>query len=241
MQESFIWIIGSVLCAFVMWAAQVSPKQAVSNVAEWAITLGVKNPPDWLKSPDADFVVKHFAKLILCAFIAIGFWQMANITNAKFGPKLLFGLGCAFIFSAICWSYYLGTNTPSAKKDAQAIRVTLLPGPGQLQLHNQGAGDILLWGTKTEGYPPDFTKDVQIIYPNNYYYIMTDALERIVITDVGQNGEKLYGMEYFFKDISGRKQTGIFKVLAVAKEGKVSFHTQQLGIIDGWTVEPSAK
>jgi hypothetical protein len=105
MQESWWWIAGSGVAAFIMWAAQVSPKQAVSNAAEWVISLGFRNPPDWLKSPDADSVVRHTSALLFSIFTLYGISQFFEVQNMRPEPKILYMLGCAFICGSVLWSW----------------------------------------------------------------------------------------------------------------------------------------
>jgi hypothetical protein len=84
------WTFGAFLLAFLMWATQVNPKQAVSNLSEWVATFGLRNQPAWLKSPDADRIVRNLAgaAMVFMALAAtflflgagnLGFWQQAAV------------------------------------------------------------------------------------------------------------------------------------------------------------------
>ena len=84
------WII-SVVAGLLMWATQVSPKQAISNVADWAISLGVKHPPGWLKSPNTDYVVRHVAASLLAGSLLYVVSQIFEVANMRFGRNFFFG------------------------------------------------------------------------------------------------------------------------------------------------------
>jgi hypothetical protein len=94
----------SALGGLIMWGTQVGPRQAVSHAAEWAKTFGVKKPPRWLQSEDADRTIRHIGLgiVVICGEILL-----ANYTGAvamSMGPKLLFAAGCAAMVGAVIWS-----------------------------------------------------------------------------------------------------------------------------------------
>jgi hypothetical protein len=88
-----------VLTTFVgalMYASQVGPHQAVSNLSQWAVKLGIENPPEWLKAKSADRVVRRQATTILAVFLLIGGFlggmafedHLWSTTPSKDGPML---------------------------------------------------------------------------------------------------------------------------------------------------------
>lgn len=98
------WIF-SALSALVMWGTQVNPTQAVSNAAAWAISLGIKDPPAWLKAPDTDRIVRHIAAILVVAGIVYGLAQIFDVGNMNTGPKILFGLCALGMAVSIGWSF----------------------------------------------------------------------------------------------------------------------------------------
>jgi hypothetical protein len=58
---------------FMMWAARVEPKEVVSRWAQWAKAFGLRNPPEWLKSDNADRIIQRVGLiLILAAVVSYG-------------------------------------------------------------------------------------------------------------------------------------------------------------------------
>jgi hypothetical protein len=90
----WLWATLSILGAGLMYATQVGPKQAVSHAAEWAFTFGVKNPPDWLKSQDADRVLRHVGWLLLVVCLLAWSAQYFDVGSMPLKTKSLFWL-CA--------------------------------------------------------------------------------------------------------------------------------------------------
>ena len=122
----YTWWALTFLAATLMWAAQVPPKQVLSNVAEWAVAFGVRNPPDWLKSPNADRFVRHGATLTLVALGTLGFFLFFDAGSMRLGPKLLMVLGALAVATAIVWNYIQpGTQTPGAVIPAPSPSPTL--------------------------------------------------------------------------------------------------------------------
>jgi hypothetical protein len=148
---------------------------------------------------------------------------------------LFFGMGIGIWGLSIIAS----GDSPPRKEASTSLAVLLLPAPGQLQLQNNEKTDIKLWGTKMKGFPADIGEP-RIVPAGNYYYILTDALEKIAVRDIGQNGEKLYPTEYYLADVNDVHFIAKFMILAKIKDGSVSFHTQQMGVLKGnWPTEDS--
>ena len=61
-------ILGPISGTLLLWAAQVGPEDAVSNLAKWARLAGVDTPPLWLQSQSADI----WATVGGCIAIAAG-------------------------------------------------------------------------------------------------------------------------------------------------------------------------
>jgi hypothetical protein len=55
-----------------MYASQVGPHQAASNLSLWAIKFGIENPPEWLRAKSTDRLVRRRATMALAALLLIG-------------------------------------------------------------------------------------------------------------------------------------------------------------------------
>lgn len=75
------WFIITFVVGAVMWAAQIGPKAAASNLSDWVIWLGL-NPPNWLRSPNADLIVRKLGPLVLAVLIVAGAWIFFSIEAA---------------------------------------------------------------------------------------------------------------------------------------------------------------
>ena len=69
---SGVWFIVTAAVAAVMYASQVGPDQAVSNLSLWAKKFGVENPPEWLKEKSADRRIRRSAAIGLASLLTIG-------------------------------------------------------------------------------------------------------------------------------------------------------------------------
>jgi hypothetical protein len=69
---SGIWFAFTLCVGATMWATQVGPKEAVSNLSEWAVKFGIENPPEWLKAKSVDRVVRRRAAIILGILLLVG-------------------------------------------------------------------------------------------------------------------------------------------------------------------------
>jgi hypothetical protein len=100
------WIIIGFAGAALMWATQVGPKQAISHAADWAVVFGCKNPPYWLRSENADRVLRHTGALILLVSVLYLSSQWIGIGNMRLGSKILFGIGAGALVGAIFWNLF---------------------------------------------------------------------------------------------------------------------------------------
>jgi hypothetical protein len=63
--EAIIWLVLTSAVTFTMWAAQVAPRQAASNLSAWAALCGIHDPPQWLRNRATDRRVKITAYVAL--------------------------------------------------------------------------------------------------------------------------------------------------------------------------------
>src|SRR5438552_10696451 len=97
----FGWAGFGILGAILMWAAQVGPQQAVSHISEWASAFGVRNPPKWLASTNADRVVRHVAGFLLLLWVVSGLFLFFDVERMHMGTKILFWLGVLLMGAAL--------------------------------------------------------------------------------------------------------------------------------------------
>jgi hypothetical protein len=99
--SNYLLAIGSILGALAMWATQVTPQQAVSHASEWTRTFGLREQPHWLKSENADRVIRHVGALLLAGCLLFLLFGLLELGKADVGLKLLFGIGCAGVIGTI--------------------------------------------------------------------------------------------------------------------------------------------
>ncbi|MBS0250654.1 MAG: hypothetical protein JSR78_06255 [Proteobacteria bacterium] len=110
--------------------------------------------------------------------------------------------------------------------------VVLLPGPGQLQLHNREPVPLRIWGTRLAGGKAVVEAASRIIPKDGFYYFPTADLER-EIKKVGINGETLTPFETYLEGAGSQQFIAKFLLRIAVSDGRVSFHTQQLGVERG--------
>lgn len=112
-----------------MWATQVGPRQAVSHAAEWACAFGLRNPPGWLQSENADRVIRHAALLVIVICVLLALLQYSGIGKAPLGPRLLFALGFIFLAVSIVWSLLAVPVAPPAAEAPTSVPTPALVQP----------------------------------------------------------------------------------------------------------------
>jgi hypothetical protein len=71
----------SALGVILIFAARTGPEEASSNLAKWAIWLGI-TPPRWLATPSADHWATRLAFVLLIgAAISLSAWVSGNAQN----------------------------------------------------------------------------------------------------------------------------------------------------------------
>lgn len=74
-----IAIVAPIFGTLLLWAAQVGPEDAVSNLAKWAKLAGIESPPGWLSSQSAD----TWATIGGCGAIAVGLLAILAWVRAR--------------------------------------------------------------------------------------------------------------------------------------------------------------
>jgi hypothetical protein len=108
-----------------------------------------------------------------------------------------------------------------------APSVTLVPSTGQLNLYNGSGSDLQLWGDRLQGFPSDIEKQGQIIPANGVYYFRTDRLRSLMLSTVGNQGEKLIRFDVYLSDTKGRNYIATFMLLIKMISGGMTIQTQQ--------------
>jgi hypothetical protein len=65
------FLLTTVLAAF-MWASQVGPDDAATNLTLWAKKVGIENPPEWLREKAANRAVRNFVAAGLAFLLLSG-------------------------------------------------------------------------------------------------------------------------------------------------------------------------
>jgi hypothetical protein len=112
-----LWFLVTAIVTTLMFCAQVGPDQAVSNLGNWAVRCGLRNPPDWLKSPWIDRVVKVDGGIVLIV-LAIAGWLFLGF------PKLII-FSAAFVALAFWaqWTFFVEHK----KRDLAQAKVSRSP------------------------------------------------------------------------------------------------------------------
>lgn len=232
----FDWTaIFPILGALLMWATQVGPKQVISHAAEWACTFGVRNPPNWLKSENADHVIRHVGLLLLLGWLLSAALSNIDIATMKLLPKILIAVGCLLAATGFAWNFLAGLSPiqePIAKP--RAPKVMLLPAGDNLNFQNNDDQDLFLWGTKVADQHSDLVSTPRIVPPNHHYYFHTKVLAQFAAQRMGTTAERmLIPVDFYFTDAHKNKFTGKFAVLATLESGKLTYHSQYLGTESG--------
>jgi hypothetical protein len=66
-----LWFALTFVAGVVMWGTRVGPSEAASNISAWAITCGIKDPPQWLRARKTDRRVRAGAVIALAGLL---FW-----------------------------------------------------------------------------------------------------------------------------------------------------------------------
>jgi hypothetical protein len=69
----WLWSGVCLLAVVLVYLSQTSPSEAKAKLAEWAKTVGVETPPDWLSNPGADTLVFVIC-LVVLVVSALIFW-----------------------------------------------------------------------------------------------------------------------------------------------------------------------
>jgi hypothetical protein len=85
--QGWNWLDGIVVFVggFMMWAARVEPKEVVSRWAAWAKAFGLRNPPAWLKSENADRIIQS-AGLVLIFAAAVNYCVRNDVFAGWYMP-----------------------------------------------------------------------------------------------------------------------------------------------------------
>jgi hypothetical protein len=67
-----IWFVLTTVVGALMYASQIGPDQAASNLSLWAKKFGVEDPPEWLKKKSADKKVRRWATIALSTLLVSG-------------------------------------------------------------------------------------------------------------------------------------------------------------------------
>ena len=67
-----IWFALTSIVGWLMYASQVDPDQAVSNLFKWAKKIGIEDPPQWLRDKSADRKMRRNATIALAVLLVAG-------------------------------------------------------------------------------------------------------------------------------------------------------------------------
>jgi hypothetical protein len=152
-------------------------------------------------------------------------------------------LGAFTLLTLLGGLLLVNSNIPEPLPDQPALpkvetppvppSVVLLPVPGQLQLHNRGTSEILLWGTKVEGALATIEKEPRIIPTGHFYYFLEDDLRKFLDLTVGNEGDRLLDFDIYISTADKRDFIARFKLFVKIRNGEIEIHTQQLGVAEG--------
>jgi len=135
--DGLIWAVPSFILGAVMWAAQVSPTQARSNVSEWAAFFGLRNQPPWLRSRRADIIIFNSAAILLVLSLCGWLSLFLGVGSMQLGPKLLFGVGCLSLVASVAWH---GVTKASEPISVPSKEIIVAQNPPNVTSYNQSGG-----------------------------------------------------------------------------------------------------
>lgn len=100
----------------------------------------------------------------------------------------------------------------------------------QLQLFNKCRQDISIYGTSFDNEIPSLCEP-RLIYIDTHYYLFTAKLKLDVMSKIGNNSERHFPFKIYLQDYLLEKHIANFILLITIKNGEMSIHTQQMGII----------
>jgi len=86
---------------------------------------------------------------------------------------------------------------------------------------------LQLWGDRLQGFPSDSEKQGQIIPANGVYHFRTDRLRALMLSTVGNRGERPIQFDVYLSDIKGRNYIATFTLLVKMVSGEMFIRTQQ--------------
>jgi hypothetical protein len=82
-----VWFVLTSIVGGLMYASQVGPDQAASNLSLWVKKFGIEDPPQWLKQKSADRKVRRWALIALGCLLVIGGFLGGMIFNDYLRPQ----------------------------------------------------------------------------------------------------------------------------------------------------------
>lgn len=100
----------------------------------------------------------------------------------------------------------------------------------QVQIHNKGQTNILLWGNKIGDRQKRLEAEPRYIVPGGFYYILADQWESGLVKTLAQNLESRIPFEVYVESENKRKYIvkGIFFVKII--KGGLEIHSQTLAV-----------
>lgn len=98
-----LWFVLTAVVGAVMWAAQVGPEQAGSNLAQWARKVGIHHVPSWLRTRAADRWVLRWGKVALVILALTGLAGMFKLTTLSIPAVGMIACGLGFAGFFVAW------------------------------------------------------------------------------------------------------------------------------------------
>src|SRR5438876_814268 len=76
-----IWFLVTTALGAFMWASQIGPDAAVTNLSSWAQKFGIENPPEWLRQKAASRTVRQLAAAGLGMLLLLGGFAGGMVFN----------------------------------------------------------------------------------------------------------------------------------------------------------------
>src|SRR6266446_220597 len=98
-----LWFLVTGAVGAVMWAAQIGPEQASSNLAQWAKKAGFHHVPPWLRTRAADRWVLRWGKVALLILGLLGLVGMLKLTTLTIPVTGMIVCAIGLVGFSIAW------------------------------------------------------------------------------------------------------------------------------------------
>ena len=154
---------------------------------------------------------------------AFEFWQVVNVT-----------IQSVLLLAIFLGALYIGLKQYEINQQLVELEhqpsVEVAATDERIQIFNKGKHNIWLWGSETELSVKTLEKKPRLITPQGFYYIPLEPFKQSVLQRVGNQGEARINVDLFVSTVGDRKYVVKNIFYCTVADGKVTVHSQTVGI-----------